>query len=140
MAGFKLDSLKVDDTLQTEGVWTELFPGLQVRIARLGNPKCEKLLQKLRKPHLRTLRKGQISEELADSLLKQAMAKTVLLDWKGLVVTGENGEDVSIPYSPEQALKFFQDKSIPDFFDAVLEFSRNAQNFHEDDKEETEGN
>lgn len=115
-----------------DGVWTSFSPGFEVKIARLHNPKFRARLRKLQEPHKRQIRKGKLDAELADRLMMQAMAETVLLGWRGLL---QDDGVTPIPYSAEQALKMFQ--SSYDFYLEILEMSQDQNIMAEEEKEDS---
>lgn len=102
-----------DTTLEEEGVWIKLRRGdAEVLVARAGNSKHDELVRRLRKKHARGFRGDELPREIEESIALEALAKTILLGWRG--VTDESGADVPgsgilddndqpIPYSPEKA-------------------------------------
>jgi len=126
--GFKFSEFVTDKKLEEEGVWIEYAQGFSMLVARLGNSKCQSYLRKLRKPYTRQIQKGTLSDEVAQDLLKKAISKYVLLDWKGLIE--DNGK--SIPYSEEKALELLSHR---DFLEAVTDLAMDQELF----KQEAEG-
>ena len=98
----KLSGIRSDVKKSEGGIWTEFESGIEFLIARMGNAKYTKLLAKLSRPHHRKLRglRGA-GGELESNLMKQAVAKTVLIGWKNL----DDEKGVEIPYSSEKALE-----------------------------------
>ena len=81
-----------DSNKEVKGVWHDDFgDGLEVKIARIGNPIYQKTFNDISKPHRKAIRRGTLKDETAEKLLIKAMAKAIVLDWKGL---SENGSEV----------------------------------------------
>jgi hypothetical protein len=123
-----------DTKKEQDGVWIDLGDGGSMKIARMGNPDYIKEFQKITKPHRQAIRRGTLSEEVSQDLLVQAMAKHILLDWKGL----KYNDGADIPYSVEEAKKMLS--SLKDFRDYVTEMANAAENFKEEVDQEAEKN
>lgn len=118
-----------DKTKEQEGVIHEMGEGLKMRIARIGNPKYQKRFQALSKPHRRALRRGTLSDEIAEKLLVQCLAETIVLDWEGLEEDG-----VEIEYSTENAVKILTD--YPELRNYVNDIANEMEGYQADDDEE----
>ena len=85
---------------ELEGVWIDDLAGdCKFLIARIGNSKYTQYLNELMRPHRRAMRRGLFSDEAQDLVLIKAMARTILLDWKGLTEG-----DVEVLYTEETAI------------------------------------
>lgn len=109
---------------ELEGVWIEGFEeGVDVKIAKFGNKKQEKLLEELRRPYRKTLRVGgKIPDDVAAKFMAESMAKHILLDWRGM--TDINGNP--LPYSVENAQKVLLE--LEGFADKVSALSLDRDN------------
>lgn len=132
----KLSSLKTNVVQEEEGVWVPYAQGIQLRIARYGNRSFKARMERLTKPHLRQIRKNSFPEEEAQKFLNECLAHHVLLGWKGL--DGENGKPLK--YTPDEALKILSDPEYQDFYNDVVELSKDRQLFKEQDMQDAEGN
>lgn len=131
-----IDKIKTDLQKETQGVWIDFEVGIRLKIARARNPASRELMRKLTEPHRKTIRDGGMELEVLEDLQRQIRAKTILLDW-------ENIEDVTgktIEYSPEQALEFFNDLELRDFYTFVILQSENMENFKKELVKESEKN
>ncbi|HMB31922.1 MAG TPA: hypothetical protein VKN82_08875 [Desulfohalobiaceae bacterium] len=124
---------------EVSGVWFSLssIDGARVKMAKAGNPKYEKLLRKLYKPHSRLLRKGKdlaksVQEEISTTLL----VETLLLDWEGF--PDANGNDV--PYSKGEARALLNDPELKEFKEEVQGFAEESGEFALEMDEELQGN
>lgn len=115
-----------DETLETEGVWVEIGERARILVARAGNPKHEKLVRELRKPHERRFRDGKLPDDLATKLAVEAIARTILLGWEGL--EDENGEPM--PYSVEKARELLTE--LKDFRTEVAEIATEAEMYRKE--------
>jgi hypothetical protein len=131
--GFKFSNFKTDKALEENGVWVEYKEDFSMLIARFGNEKCQAFLRKLRKPHLRQLRRGTMDEKIGLEILRKATAKYILLGWKGL----DDDTGIEIPYSEEKALELLQTR---DFFDEVVDIANDMDTFKSEDNEDAEKN
>jgi hypothetical protein len=116
-------------TKETEGTWIDAGDGAQFLVARIANKRWQQVNRDLYRPHRATQRMGKLSQDVEDDINRKVMAQTILLDWKGVKV---NGQD--IPYSPEAAEKMF--KEYPDFLEFIAGHSMAISNFQ--DKEEAD--
>ena len=118
-----------DSTKEQEGVWHEMGDGLNMRIARIGNPKYQKRFQALSKPHRRAIRRGTLADEVAEKLMVQCLAETIVLDWNGLE---ENGAE--LPYSVENAVKILMD--YPELRNYVNDIANELEGYQAEEDEE----
>jgi hypothetical protein len=134
--GFRLSSLKVDTAKSEEGVWFPFGEDFEVKVARIGNPKYQSYITKMSKPHVRSIRRQGIASEMLKKIQRQATAKFLLLDWRGL--HDDNGEE--IPYSEAKALEILSNPQYPEFYDIVLECAQDNEMFRSEDEADAEKN
>jgi len=121
-----------DSKKEQEGVVHEMGDGLKIKIARIGNPNYQKRFQVLSKPHRRALRRGTLSDEVAEKLLVKCLAETIVLDWEGLEEQGK-----PIPYSTENAIRILTD--YPELRNYVNDIANELEGYQaEEDEEATE--
>jgi len=118
-----------DKTKELEGVVHDMGEGLKMRIARIGNPKYQKRFEALSKPHKRALRRGSLSNDVAEKLLVQCLAETIVLDWEGLEEDGKK-----VKYSKENAVRILTD--YPDLRNYVNDIANEMEGYQEDEDEE----
>jgi hypothetical protein len=123
----------VDKKAEVEGIWQNIGDGVSVKVARIGSTEYQKEFQRISKPHKRAIRRGVLNDDVAEKLLIKVMAKTVLLDWKGLE---EDGKE--IPYSEENAVRILTD--YRDLRDYVSDIANDMEAFKKEDDEEAEKN
>tara|TARA_R100000458_G_C8278525_1_gene254896 strand:+ start:12824 stop:13225 length:402 start_codon:yes stop_codon:yes gene_type:complete len=132
----QINLLKTNPEAETEGVWvTYEDTDIQLKIARIGNPKFDAFVAKKSAPHLDKIRKGE-ANELQENITQQAVAHTILVDWKN--IDDENGKP--IPYSGKKSEEFLSDPSLRDFYKFVLVTSNQAENFRYEAQQEAVGN
>jgi hypothetical protein len=120
--------------LETEGVWVDLGDGGSVKVARAGNPDNRKLLKRLVAPHKAALRSDRLPDEVLERITTQAMAQTILLDWKGLEEDG-----AALPaYTPELGAQYLG--KYKDFRDQIAAFSADLALYQEESAEATAKN
>lgn len=109
----KISEFATNKTAEVEGVWQEIGLGAEVLLARAGNPKYTDYIRQLAKPYRTRLRRREIPEDIAERITVKALAKFVLLDWKGI----KDDSDEEIPYSVEKAEDFLT--NYPDFRELI---------------------
>jgi hypothetical protein len=102
--------------LENEGAWVELGDGASVKVARLGNKLNADLIKKLIKPHKVALRNDRLPDDVMEKITIEAMATTLLLDWKGIEDDGK-----PVPYTKENAVRLLTE--YKDFRDQISAFS-----------------
>jgi len=122
-----------DKDKEQEGTWVDFGDGIEIKIARIGNPRYQEEFQNVSRPYKRQLRRGTLREEVAEKLLIKVVAKTIALDWKGLEEDG-----VQVPYSAENAERILT--TYPDFRDEITELAKDISSFRAQEDEETEKN
>lgn len=131
----KFNEFVTNKQKENQGVEMEVGEGFFITVARLGNDKCKKFMEKSNRPHLRRIRKGTLPNDIRDGILIKAIAMTVLLDWRGL---HEDDGVTEIPYSKEKAIELMT--SSDDFLEVIIEYSQDQQNFKDKEIEDAEGN
>lgn len=131
-----IDKIKTDLQKETQGVWIDFEVGIRLRIARARNPAYRELMRKLTEPYRKTIREGGMEIEELEDLQRQIRAKTILLDWEN--IEDETGK--TIEYSSEQALEFFKDLELRDFYTFVILQSETMDNFKKELVKDSEKN
>lgn len=122
----KLRDITADRNKEVQGVWLPVGEGFDVKVARMPNPKFNARLQELGRPYRSQLRRGQYDAATVEKLTTEAMAETVLLDWRGL----EDDDGNPIPYSQQKAKELLSDNSS--FAEIVQELASDYSNFQYD--------
>jgi hypothetical protein len=122
-----------DKKLEEGGVDVELGDGAVVTVCRTNNPKFREYLNKLRKPYERQIQRGTADQDILDKLTRKAVARYVLVGWKGIEIDGE-----AVKYSPETAEQIMID--FPDFQEDVLFAANSRETFRQEVTEENEKN
>lgn len=121
--------------LEEDGVWARLRKGdAEVLVARAGNSKHEDLVRRLRKKHGRGFRGDELPPAVEEEIATEAIARTILLDWKG--IEDEDGEP--IPYSTEEARRLL--KLSRDFRLEIVSIATEMEMFRREETAEAEKN
>jgi hypothetical protein len=115
-----LNKYKTDKTAELAGVWVDVDAGVEWKIARLSNEKARAERRNLEKPYRNF---QNIPDSVQEDILRKVVARTVLLDWKGM--TDTDGKE--IPHSPAKAEELF--KEFPDFLNDVVGLSVARETF-----------
>jgi hypothetical protein len=130
----KLSKLKVDAKKETDGVWVEVGEGLELLIAGADNPEYRKYRDKLVKPFIRRVRTNLMSAEDTEDITRRAMARYVLLGWRGL----EDDDGNPIQYSEKKALEILRESR--ELFNIVADFASDRALFRAEVEGESEKN
>lgn len=113
-----------------QGKWFD-FRESKFLIASSASLKFMRTMTRMQKPFRRQIEKNQLDPADNQKILVNAMAESIVLDWKNVV-----GRDrVEVPYSREAAAKALKDPSFREF---VMEISADLANFREEESEEEE--
>jgi hypothetical protein len=128
-----------DQKLAVEGKWFSLsmLDGVEVKVAKSGNPNYEKMAQRLYKPYQDQIRrKITLSDSVTKRITTELLVNTLLMDWKGM--PGEEGMEV--PFSKETAREILDDPELKEIREEILNFSDNFAAFQLEADEELEKN
>lgn len=122
-----------DEKLEIEGRWVPLNDKTSFKIARAYNKQFSRMFQREYKANRFELEaKGEAAEKLADAIMCNVMAQTVVLDWKGPVSI--SGEDLGA-YSKEGAAKALKLKEFRAWVNKHAEDTA-AYKIHQDSEDE----
>jgi len=121
-----IDSSKTDD-----GAWTT-YRGVKLKVARSGNDAFAKKFTRLVKPIQNDIDTKSASDEILEKTLSDALAGTVLVDWKPF----KNGGEM-VKYSDENAADLlYNDRDCRKF---VQDFANDIDNFLRTEEEVVKG-
>lgn len=127
-------TFQTDESLEENGTWVTFGGDSMFLIARFGNKKHRELMERLRTPHRALIASGRpLPTEIADKMLIDAAAQTILLDWRGVT---ENG--VPVPYSQEKAKEYLTE--LKDFRNQVDFVSTQMETFRRQAMDSDAGN
>jgi hypothetical protein len=112
----RIDAVRSDLNKENQGVWVPYQMGIELKVARLGNPAYQQALVTLTEARKALLGCMELSDDQRADVQKEAVARTVLLDWRGI----EDDEGNPIPYSPDQALLWFRDPELWRLYTFIL--------------------
>jgi len=114
-------SFATDETLENEGKWFPLSKTAKIKVARAGNPKYQALLRAKMKEAQLEYSSGDEADQLAEAILIDVMAHTILLGWESLTYQGKDA-----PFSVGMAATFLK---VKDFRKKVSELSSNFESY-----------
>lgn len=130
-----LSEVKVNNKAQNEGVWVDYDGETSFLIARMGNPKFKSRFTALMAPHQRRFDAGKLSNEMQAQIMAKCVAETILLDWKGLKMDGQE-----IKYSSDKAFDILVDPTAEEFLALILEYAQDNERFRNEKMEESAKN
>lgn len=122
--------LSRDSKKEEEGIWIDIDAGDEkwgFKIAKLGkrNKKYLKDLERTVAPHRHALKHGLMDNDAQNNLYMGVFARSILLDWRGVV----DEEDKPLKFSVENAIRLFE--KLPYLFDQLEEDSQDVSLFRE---------
>lgn len=129
----RLSLTKTDEGLERDGAWVGIRYGVEVRVARMGNPRAEawraqlsaedrRLLDNVREYTKRPdFHRAQL-ERVAE-LMRENLAETVLLDWREV----EDDDGAPVPFSVDKAHEILAEYDW--FYQDVLEAATSRETF-----------
>lgn len=109
---------------EVNGVWKE-FHGAHFLIARSGNKNYGKALMHAYAQHEDALaKKDEASEKLADEIMAEVFATTLILDWKDVSYKGK-----ALPYSTKNVKMLLSDPKLHEFRSQLLSLADDVENF-----------
>ena len=122
-----------DPDLEENGVEVQLSEDAYITVRRSNNQKFKDLLTSLRKPYEQRIQRGTMDQKVLDQLTRQAVAKEVLIGWRGIKLDGKE-----VKYSPAKAEELL--KKYEDFQEDVLTAANTRETFRRQVQEENEKN
>jgi len=132
----RLSSIRTNMEMAEKGVWVPYEAGIEIKVTSIDNSKYRACVEALLKPHLRRIRAGLIELEEKSKLIRPAVAKYILVDWKGI----EDDEGNNIEYSVAKAEEILGDGAFSNFYDFVLTCSNDHSLFRDQSMEQVEAN
>lgn len=114
-------SFATDEALENNGKWRQLSKTAKILVARSGNAKYVTSLRAKMAESQLDLTSGQEADQLAESILVDVMAETILLGWSGLTYQGK-----PVEYSRAMAKTFLE---VKDFRKKVADMSNDFEAF-----------
>ncbi len=114
-----------DLKVEVEGFTHRITDKISFTLARAGgaNTKFSKAMEVKTRPYRRQIQEDTMDISLANKLLIEAFAETVVLGWEG--ITTADGKEVE--FTPEAAIQLFTD--LPDLFNELREAAAKQANF-----------
>lgn len=123
----ELENLKTNSVLENNGIWKALGDG-KVLVASLDNPEYTAMIALETKPYQALNRAGgEIPKGDIERLTIKVMAKTILLGWDNITISGE-----LIPYNTKAAVEVLTD--YPRFRDAVALIASDISNYRDSEE------
>ena len=135
----KLHSIKADVEKMEDGVWERITEDFEVRVGHQNTPAYTAFLHKHARGHGRAFLKGTLDAKAIESitpLIKEATARHLLLDWRGL--QDDDGEE--IPFSTKKAVELLTDPAYSSLFTMITEISQDETLFRAVQDEDDAGN
>ncbi len=125
-----------DESKEAEGFWHEITDTISIRMARAGgmNSRFAKALEQKIRPHRRKIENEDMDITLANTIMREVFAETVVMDWKGV----NDDEGKPLPCTKENVLNILTE--LPDLFAELREVAGRQANFRATTAEEDLGN
>lgn len=111
---------------QEKGVWTT-FEGSQFKVASSTSTSFQRSLNRLQAPYRKKLDKGTLDPKISRQILCEAMAQSLLLDWKDVT----NAKNEEVPFSKESAEQALLNND--DLREYLQEYATDLENFRQEE-------
>lgn len=130
------DLFATDQKSEVEGIIYNVTPKISFTLARAGgvNARYGRMLAAKIRPYTRQIADETIDPDLANDLLIEVFAETVILGWKGIT----DAEGNELPFTAANALALF--KQLPDLFIDVRDHAGKMANFRAQEITDVVGN
>ena len=117
---------QTDTKAEVEGIELDFGDGVIFKIARAGksNPDFAKASRKRTKPYLFAIKAGTLDDAMANAILINVFADSVVKGWEG--VTDAKGK--ALTFSHANVVKLFTD--LPDLLEQVKEYAEDPDSFN----------
>lgn len=133
----KLTDFATDKNKEVNGVWFDLGDDTKVLVARARNTKYLAELRLRMKPYQNRISRNDPSmEAIAEKILTQVVARTILLGWENL----RDQDNNPIEYSIEKCEEILGNPKFKDFRDLIETLSEDMSSYKEEVKQEMLGN
>ena len=127
-----LNKFATNKKKEVDGIWHDLGDGLSVLVARARNTKYIAELRLRMKPYQNRLQRNDPTmEDIAEKIITEVLAKTILLDWKGMENDGKK-----FSYSVENCVAVLADEKYTDFRDLIEGLSDDMSAYRDEEKED----
>jgi hypothetical protein len=123
-----------DENREEGGVWVDFGDDIRVKVRRFRSRKSIEVRKELDKPFADVVRRGTLPEGVAEDLLLKQMAKAIVADWEGV----DLGDGEVVPCTEGNSLVAL--KKFPEFREAILQVSIEADNYRAKVDEDAEKN
>lgn len=128
----RITEIMADMEKVEKGQWVPYAAGIELCIANINNTQYREARKAILDKHIRSIRSRQWSAEDILDLMKPAVAKHILKNWRHL----EDEAGVPVVYSPTKALEFFNDPALRNFYLFVVETAGEADFFRKEQFED----
>lgn len=139
------DQFQTDEQVENHGFWIE-YGDFRILLARAGgaNMAFRKLLEAKTRPYRRAIQNESMSEVLAQKMMIEVYAETVVLDWETKKADGEFCKGIEsetgelLPVNKENIAQTLA--KLPDLFSDLKQMANNMVLFRRQVQEEESGN
>lgn len=126
------ESFSTNKNYEKSGVWLQYGENtkkqpIKFLIARVGgaNTAFSKALEAAQKPYRRQIQTDTMDERVAEGIILDVFARTVILNWEGV----QDRDGVDMPYTKENVIKLMTD--LPDLFADIRVQAQNVTLFRD---------
>ena len=122
--------LNIGNEISDDYVWFDFSDDIQLQIGRAGSVEFLRAKEEVEKRYKKQIAKDTLPAEKTLILMHKAVAKAILVDWKGI----KDGKK-DFPYSEDNAVLIFQ--KYPSVFSFVIDMAAEDENFEIQQVEDT---
>jgi len=105
-----------------KSAWAK-YRGGEFQIAPTSSIAFQRAFSRLQAPHRKKIEKGTLDPQVSQEISCQALAETILLDWRGV----GDSKGAEIPYTVEGGFNLMV--KMPDLREFIQEFALDIENF-----------
>ena len=116
---------QIGKKLIDDGVWKN-YSGASLKIGRAGSTEWLRAQEDLERPYKKKLEKGTLSVTIKRDLNLRALARAILLDWKGVV----DMDGKAVAYTEDLGVQALKDD--PELLEFVMDVALDNDNFRQE--------
>lgn len=119
---------KINEDLETSGVWLQVTPKVKFLVKRFGGSNAmavKEAMSKHYEPYSAKIKAGEIDEREKARLMTSAFVHACLEGWEGVEVDG-----VEVEFSKEKAIEILSD--LPELSGELLRYASDKESYKEE--------
>ena len=129
----EITQLKINSEKSADGVWVDLDETTKILVARIGNPKYNKVFTSLSARDKQMIAANTLSDTTASKIMNENIANNIILDWVGLTNDGKKW-----PCTLENKMEILTNEDYIQLREIIMTSANNFELFRADVQKEDE--